>query len=130
MSFAPDRQGTCSRNGGDAWMGARFRLIGTLATGLLAASNCVQAQDTSKVQVLPDVEVSAPPPSASRAKPTRSAGTPRVARVLRRVPVYPTAPTPTASTGIEVDKVPSAINAAGANQIGRTDSLNIADTLQ
>ena len=111
-------------------MGARFRLIGTLATGLLAASDCVQAQDASKVQVLPDVEVSAPPPPASRAKPARSAGAPRVARVLRRVPVYPTAPTPTASTGIEVDKVPAAINAAGANQIGRTNSLNIADTLQ
>src|SRR5690348_4890537 len=111
-------------------MGARFRLIGTLATGLFAASDCVQAQDAPKVHVLPDVEVSAPPAAPSRAKPVRSAGAPRIARVLRRVPVYPTAPTPTASAGIEADKVPSAINAVGANQIGRTVSLNIADALQ
>ena len=33
-------------------------------------------------------------------------------------------------TGIDVDKVPAAINAVGANQIERTDSLNIADALQ
>ena len=44
--------------------------------------------------------------------------------------VYPTAPTPTAGLGMEVDKVPAAINAVGARQIERTDSLNIADALQ
>ena len=32
--------------------------------------------------------------------------------------------------GIDVDKVPAAINAVGAGQIARTDSLNIADALQ
>ena len=33
-------------------------------------------------------------------------------------------------SGIDVDKVPAAINAVGAAQIARTDSLNIADALQ
>jgi outer membrane receptor protein involved in Fe transport len=110
-------------------MGARFRLIGTtLATGLLAASDCVQAQDADKLQALPDVTVTAPPPAG--VKPARNRDATRTARILRRVPIYPTAPTPTASTGIDVDKVPAAINAVGANQIERTDSLNIADALQ
>ena len=49
---------------------------------------------------------------------------------MRRVYVYPTAPTPVAGTGIDVDKVPAAINAVGAAQIARTDSLNIAVALQ
>jgi hypothetical protein len=49
---------------------------------------------------------------------------------VRRVYVYPTAPTPVAGTGIDVDKVPAAVNAVGAAQIARTDSLNIADALQ
>jgi outer membrane receptor protein involved in Fe transport len=112
-------------------MGARFLLIGTtLATGLLAASERVQAQDKDSLQTLPDVEVTAPPSAVVRPKPARSDATPRPVRIVRRVPVYPTAPTPTASAGIEVDKVPAAINAVGANQIGRTDSLNIADALQ
>ncbi|WOH68555.1 TonB-dependent receptor [Bradyrhizobium sp. BWA-3-5] len=49
---------------------------------------------------------------------------------MRRVYVYPTAPTPTAGSGTDVDKVPAAINAVGAAQIARTGSLNIADALQ
>ncbi len=113
-------------------MGARVRLIGTLAAGVLAASNGAQAEDADKVQALPDIEVGAPPPAS--AKPAPSGGAQRAARalprVLRRVPVYPTAPTPTAGVGIAVDKVPAAINAVGANQIARTDSLNVADALQ
>src|SRR5512138_903445 len=109
-------------------MGARFRLIGTLATGLMAASEGAQAQDADKLQALPDVTITAPPPAG--VKPARNRDATRTARVLRRVPIYPTAPTPTASTGIAVDKVPAAINAVGANQIARTDSLNIADALQ
>ena len=35
-----------------------------------------------------------------------------------------------AGVGIDVDKVPAAVNAVGAAQIARTDSLNIADALQ
>src|SRR5437868_1209839 len=110
-------------------MGARFRLIGTLATGLLATSDCVWAQNADKPQALPDIEVTAPPRAGAKPAPSRG-GTLRPARVLQRVPVYPTAPTSTASSGIAVDKVPAAINAVGANQIERTNSLNIADALQ
>ena len=70
------------------------------------------------------------PPAAS-AKPVRSRNAPRAAtRNVRRVFVYPTAPTPTAGSGIDVDKVPASINAVGAGQIARTGSLNIADALQ
>lgn len=108
-------------------MSARYQLIGTLAIGLVAANDAVLAQDSDKLQVLPDVEVTAP---VAGTKPARSGTGARTARVLRRVPVYPTAPTPTASVGIDVDKVPSAINAVGANQIERTNSLSIADALQ
>jgi iron complex outermembrane receptor protein len=49
---------------------------------------------------------------------------------VRRVLVYPTAPTPQARLGVDVDKVPAAINAVGAGQIARTDSLNIAVALE
>lgn len=49
---------------------------------------------------------------------------------MRRVLVYPTAPTPVAGVGIDVDKVPAAVNAVGAAQIARTDSLDIAVALQ
>jgi outer membrane receptor protein involved in Fe transport len=110
-------------------MGARFRLIGTLATGLIAASDCAWAQDANKPQALPDIEITAPPRAGAKPAPSRG-GTVRPARILRRVPVYPTAPTPTASSGIEADKVPAAINAVGASQIEQTNSLNIADALQ
>ena len=106
---------------------ARYPLIGTLAIGLVAANDAVHAQD-SNLQALPDVEVTAP--ATASARPARNRDGARTARVLRRVPVYPTAPTPTATVGIDVDKVPAAINAVGANQIARTDSLNIADALQ
>src|SRR5262245_45872886 len=108
-------------------MSARIPLIGTLAIGLVAANDAVYAQD-SNLQSLPDVEVTAP--AAATSRPARNRDGARTARVLRRVPIYPTAPTPTATTGIDVDKVPAAINAVGANQIARTDSLNIADALQ
>jgi outer membrane receptor protein involved in Fe transport len=116
-------------------MGARFQLIGTVAIGALLASDGVRAQDADKLQALPDIEVTAPP--AAGTQPARSRGAPRADRVVRRVQVYPTAPTPTTPTptgrmggSIDVDKVPAAINAVGANQIARTDSLNIADALQ
>ncbi len=82
--------------------------------------------------MLPAIEVVAPPTTAARptTRPARGTTAPRVTRNVRRVYVYPTAPTPTASSGMDVNKVPSAINAVGAAQIARTDSLNIADALQ
>ena len=66
-----------------------------------------------------------------RARPARSRNAPQAARNVRRVFVYPTAPTPTrVGSGMDVDKVPAAVNALGARQIERTGSLNIADALQ
>jgi iron complex outermembrane receptor protein len=77
---------------------------------------------------LPAIEVVAP---GAAAKPVRGRNAPRAAaRNLRRVFIYPTAPTPTAGSGMDVDKVPASVNAVGAGQIARTGSLNIADALQ
>jgi outer membrane receptor protein involved in Fe transport len=110
-------------------MGARFLFIGTISLCLVHGSNCVQAQDAPEgSEVLPAIEVN--PPTAG-AKPVRGRNAPRaVTRNLRRVFVYPTAPTPIAGVGIAVDKVPASVNAIGAGQIARTGSLNIADALQ
>src|SRR5882724_12413856 len=110
-------------------MGARFLFIGTLPLCLISSIDCAQAQTASgHSEVLPAIEVFAP---ATSAKPNRNRNAPRTAsRNLRRVFVYPTAPTPTASSGMDVDKVPASVNAVGAGQIARTGSLNIADALQ
>jgi outer membrane receptor protein involved in Fe transport len=112
----------------DGAMGARFPLIGILSIGLISGSEVAQAEDASgATEVLPAIEVS---PPATTAKPGRSRNPRRVAQNLRRVFVYPTAPTSTAGSGMDVDKVPAGINALGAAQIQRTGSLNIADALQ
>jgi outer membrane receptor protein involved in Fe transport len=109
-------------------MGARFLLIGTMSIGLIPGSDCAQAQNAPGApEVLPAIEVTAP---ATGAKPARNRNAPRAVRALRRVFVYPTAPTPTAGSGMDVDKVPASVNAVGASQIERTGSLNIADALQ
>ena len=66
----------------------------------------------TRSEVLPAIEVVAP---GTAAKPVRSRNAPRAtARNVRRVFVYPTAPTPTAGSGMDVDKVPAAVNAVGA----------------
>src|SRR6476620_2883262 len=111
-------------------MGVRYLFIGALPLCLVSGVECAQAQTASgDSEVLPAIEVVAP---ATAAKPARSRGATQsqVPRNVRRVLVYPTAPTPVAGTGIDVDKVPAAINAVGAAQIARTDSLNITDALQ
>ncbi|WP_410708189.1 TonB-dependent receptor [Bradyrhizobium sp. BWA-3-5] len=111
-------------------MGARCLIVGTtISLCLVPGNEGARAQAASgDSEVLPAIEVVAPTTSA---KPTRSRGAPRaVPRNVRRVYVYPTAPTPTAGSGTDVDKVPAAINAVGAAQIARTGSLNIADALQ
>ena len=82
---------------------------------------------------MPAIEVVAPAPAAKPVRSTRGRSAPRTAattRNVRRVLVYPTAPTPVAGMGIDVDKVPASINAVDASQIARTGSLNIADALQ
>src|ERR1700737_4721377 len=112
----------------DGAMGARFPLIGILSIGLISGSEAAQAEDASgATEVLPAIEVS---PPATTAKPGRSRNLRPAAQNLRRVFVYPTAPTTTAGSGMDVDKVPAGINAVGAGQIQRTGSLNIADALQ
>jgi outer membrane receptor protein involved in Fe transport len=109
-------------------VGVRFLFVGSLPLCLACGVSCAEAQTASgNSEVLPAIEVVAP---ATAAKPARSRGAPEPARNLRRVFVYPTAPTPTARSGMDVDKVPAAINAVGAAQIERTGSLNIGDVLQ
>jgi iron complex outermembrane receptor protein len=111
-------------------MGVRFLLVGTLPLCLVSAVEQAHAQSASgDSEVLPAIEVVAPTRTAARPARNRAA-TAAPARNLRRVFVYPTAPTPTAKSGTDVDKVPSAINAVGAAQIARTGSLNVADALQ
>jgi iron complex outermembrane receptor protein len=117
-------------------MGARFLFIGTASLCLVAGNNGAQAQTAAAPggdEVLPAIEVVAPTPAAKPVRTTRGRTAPRTAaatRNVRRVLVYPTAPTPVAGVGIDVDKVPAAVNAVGAAQIARTDSLNITDALQ
>ena len=106
-------------------MVARFLLIGTVSICLIPGAQAQSAAGTT--EVLPAIEVS---PPATTAKPGHARTPRRVAQPLRRVLVYPTAPTSTAGSGMDVDKVPSGINALGAAQIQRTGSLNIADALQ
>jgi outer membrane receptor protein involved in Fe transport len=109
-------------------MVARFLLIGTVSICLIPGSDGAQAQSASgTTEVLPAIEVS---PPATTVKPGRVRTARHVAQPARRVLVYPTAPTATAGSGIDVDKVPSGINAVGAAQIQRTGSLNISDALQ
>src|SRR5438105_8408935 len=109
-------------------MRARVLLIGTISICVVPGIDCAHAQTASgDSEVLPAIEVVAP---TTAAKPTRGKRAPQGTRNLRRVFVYPTAPTQTASSGMDVDKVPASINAVGAAQIARTGSLNIADALQ
>ncbi len=109
-------------------MGARFLLIGTVSICLVPGSDGARAQSaTGTTEVLPTIEVSAP---KTTVKPGQARNVRRVAPTPQRVQVYPTAPTATAGSGMDVDKVPAGINALGAAQIARTGSLNIADALQ
>ncbi|MBR0715022.1 TonB-dependent receptor [Bradyrhizobium liaoningense] len=108
-------------------MGARRLLIASVTTGLvlgLDAALAAQEEETN-VQNLPPVEVSAPPPSTRRSAPRMPT---RVAAPRTRLYVYPTSPG--TSKGLDVDKVPSSINAVDATQIKRTGSMNVTDALR
>lgn len=118
-------------------MGKRRLLMASVSTGLMSglvfAGPAQAAQDEqTNVQNLPPVEVTAPSqPTARRSAPPRPVarvGAPSSASPRTRLYVYPTSPG--AGRGLEVDKVPSAINAVDANQIKRTGSLNITDALR
>ncbi|MET4256234.1 outer membrane receptor protein involved in Fe transport [Bradyrhizobium sp. S3.12.5] len=113
----------------------RRLLMALVATGLVSglcfgtSARAAQDEETN-VQNLPAVEVVAPQPTPRRASPrpvartAASSGKPREGRIY----VYPTAPG--TGRGLDVDKVPSAINAVDANQIKRTGSLNVTDALR
>lgn len=100
-----------------------------LVSGVVFAGPAGAAQDEqTNVQNLPAIEVVAPQPAARRVPsrtPPRSTSS---AKPSNRLYVYPTSPGN--GRGLEVDKVPSAINAVDANQIKRTGSLNITDALR
>ncbi|MBR0846537.1 TonB-dependent receptor [Bradyrhizobium diazoefficiens] len=111
----------------------RRLLMASVSTGLLSGvlfgpvARAVEEEKTN-VQNLPAIEVVAPEPAARRAPsrtPARSASPPSS---RSRIYVYPTSPG--TGRGLEVDKVPSAINAVDANQIKRTGSLNVTDALR
>lgn len=109
-------------------MRTRWLMIGAVSIGLLPGRDAALAQTAPEAsETLPAIEIAAP---ATSAKSGRRANARPAARNLRRVLIYPTAPTATAGSGIDVDKVPSAINAVGAAQIQRAGSLSIADALQ
>ncbi|TFV44716.1 TonB-dependent receptor [Bradyrhizobium niftali] len=104
-----------------------------LLSGLVFAGPAGAAQDEeTNVQNLPPVEVTAPPPATTRrnvsSRPVAQAGASSSNRPKTRIYVYPTAPG--TGRGLDVDKVPSAINAVDANQIKRTGSLNVTDALR
>ncbi|MCA1549814.1 TonB-dependent receptor [Bradyrhizobium sp. BRP19] len=114
----------------------RALLMASVSTGLVAglvyATPAGAAPDEeTNVQNLPPVEVTAPPSAARRAAPSRPVariGAPGSAAPRTRLYVYPTSPG--TGRGLDVDKVPSAINAVDANQIRRTGSLNVTDALR
>ena len=68
-----------------------------------------------RAEVLPAIEVRRRR-GAAPGRPAAEMRLGRTARNVRRVFVYPTAPTPTAGSGMDVDKVPASINAVGAGQ--------------
>jgi outer membrane receptor protein involved in Fe transport len=115
---------------------ARRLLMASVSTGLLSglafvtAAGAAQDEETN-VQNLPAIEVVAPQPTPRRAAPrpvARAVANSGKPRGGSRIYVYPTAPG--TGRGLEVDKVPSAINAVDANQIKRTGSLNVTDALR
>jgi len=117
-------------------MGARPLVIASISVCLLPGIECAYAQSPpGEVQVLPPVEVSAPPSSAKRDRAQQAARAARrpgvAARNPRVVYVYPTTPAGFGSgSSIDVDKVPASLNFVDAARIARTDSLNITDALQ
>lgn len=113
-------------------MGVRGLVVISICTGMVVATEAGAAPDEqTNIQNLPPVEVEAPPPAVRRSAPSRPVariGAPSSAAPRTRLYVYPTSPG--SGKGLDVDKVPSAINAVDAGQIRRTNSPNIADALQ
>src|SRR5206468_2498648 len=111
-----------------------------VAVGLFPGNESAHAQSApSNVQALPPVVVS---PTAPKPKSGSTRTAPRTIRpapiVSSRVaaklapspPLYPTTPVSSPGSSIDVEKVPASVNIVDGNQIGRTQSANIADALQ
>jgi hypothetical protein len=121
-------------------MGARFLFIVPVSIGLFSGNECAHAQSApSNVQGLPPIVVSptAPKPKSGPARTAPRTIRPapivasRVAAKLAPSPaLYPTTPVSSPGSGIDVEKVPASVNIVDGNQIGRTQSANIADALQ
>ena len=107
-------------------MKAPYLFLASISLGLLAGHDHARAQDAPTAsQMLPPVVVTGTKQGVKRGRDqtaTRVVRSPPVARV------YPT--TPLAGSSIDIDRVPASINIVDANQIKRTDSLNITDALQ
>jgi outer membrane receptor protein involved in Fe transport len=114
-------------------MGARRLMIVSVSAGLASgailttAAGAAQDEETD-VHNLPAVEVVAPSPTARRSAPRRPTHAANSAKPGNRIYVYPTSPG--TGRGLDVEKVPSAINAVDATQIRRTGSLNVTDALR
>ncbi len=111
-------------------MGVRKLLMASMSTGLVLwtdAAMAAQDEDTN-VQNLPAVEVVAPQPTARRSAPRAPTRVVSSGKPKTRIYVYPTAPGN--AKGLDVDKVPSSINAVDASQIKRTGSMNVTDALR
>lgn len=111
-------------------MGARKLTIASVSTGLVlctGAGMAAQEEDTN-VQNLPAIEVVAPQPTHRRSAPRTPVRVASSGKPKSRIYVYPTAPGN--AKGLDVDKVPSSINAVDANQIKRTGSMNVTDALR
>jgi outer membrane receptor protein involved in Fe transport len=114
-------------------MGTRHLLIASASAGLmsgmvLATGAGAAPDEETNVQNLPAVEVIAPETTTRRAPRRAAPAHAATARPRPRIYVYPTSPG--TGKGLDVDKVPSAINAVDANQIKRTGSLNVTDALR
>ena len=120
-------------------MSVRVLLVASIAAAIViteSEQSCAQDVQNkgSYTTELPPVEV-APAETGARsaARRPRTPASPTTAArrtTVTRVRVYPTTPSTTPSTALDVDKVPSSINFVNTPEIQRTNSLNVTDALQ
>ena len=120
-------------------MSVRVLLVASIAAAIViteSEQSCAQDVQNkgSYTTELPPVEV-APAETGARsaARRPRTPASPTTAArrtTVTRVRVYPTTPSTTPSTALDVDKVPSSINFVNMPEIQRTNSLNVTDALQ
>src|SRR4051812_38882220 len=112
-------------------MRVRVMVVASFAACLLPGAEGLHAQSAlGEPQGLPPVTVSAPVATPRRARPRPSGRIDRAAPAPRTVYLYPTSPTTTSGSRIDVDKVTAGINYVDARAIERAHSLNVADALQ